>query len=108
MAGKTFINNTNYDLSVQLTVRKGANSGSEAGIVNFSLRHGNSSYVPYGDSDDPYLDGIAVNAVGGGNIIASQEFVITRGSTIDNDFNTNNCVNFGMKEDSIVLAFSNG
>jgi hypothetical protein len=108
MPGKTFTNATSYDLSVMLTVRQGVTPGTDLPPVNFSLNKGNSQYVPYGDDNNPFLDGIAINGIDKGNLIASQEFAITRGSSIDNDFNTNDHVAVRQSGDSFVLSFNNG
>lgn len=104
---KTFINNTGCSLSVLLTVRKGDIPGNEEDQNSFSLEPGEHTYVQYGGSDNPYLDGIAVNAVTDGAVIASQEFVITRSSDVDNALNVNDTVSFVMQGESIALAFSN-
>lgn len=108
MAGKTFVNTTNYSLLVQLTVRKGDQPGHTLNVVNFTLGEGVSSYIGYGDDQNPYLDGISVNATDQGNIITSQNFVTIRGSSVDNDFNINDHVTFSLNHDSLVLSYSNG
>jgi hypothetical protein len=107
VGAKTFVNNTGYSLSVMLTVRRGDQPGTEAGVDSFSLGTGGSLFVRYSGDENPYLDGIAVNAVDRGNIIAAQEFVISRGSDVDNALNTNNTVDFGMQNQSVVLGFRN-
>lgn len=107
MASKYFDNQTGYALSVMLTVRRGDTPGSDIDPVNFTLDKGKGQSVGYGDDSNPYLDGIAVNAVDNGNIIASQQFVITRGSSLDNDMNTNDRVAFALEDDALVLHFSN-
>jgi hypothetical protein len=107
LGAKTFVNNTGYSLSVMLTVRRGDQPGTEAGVDSFSLGQGWSLFVQYSGPENPYLDGIAVNAVDRGNIIASQEFVITRGSDVDNALNTNDTVDFGLQNQSLVLGFRN-
>lgn len=108
MASKYFDNKTGYDLSVMLTVRHGDTPGSDLAPVNFTLDKGAGQSISYGDDSNPYLDGIAVNAVDRGNIIASQQFVITRGSSIDNDMNTNDHIAFALDDDAMILQFSNG
>jgi hypothetical protein len=107
MGAKTFINNTGYNLSVMLTVRRGDMPGNEAGVDSFSLGSKGNLFVQYSGDDNPYLDGISVNAVDRGNIIASQDFVITRGSDVDNALNMNDTVCFDMQNESIILSFRN-
>jgi hypothetical protein len=108
MAAKTFVNETKYDLSVMLTVRKGDRPGTDTAPVAFTLEHGKRRSIGYGDAHSPYLDGIAANAVDRGNIIASQDFVITRGSGVDNSLNTHDTVVFSMEGVSLALSFRNG
>jgi hypothetical protein len=107
VGAKTFVNNTGYSLSVMLTVRRGDVPGNEAGVDSFSLGSGTSLYVQYSGDENPYLDGISVNAVDHGNIIASQDFAFTRGSEVDDALNKNNTVGFGLQNESIVLSFRN-
>jgi hypothetical protein len=107
MGAKTFRNATQYDLSIMLTVRRGDQPGNEEGTKSFSLSKGQRQFVEYSSGANPYLDGIAVNAVEYGNIVASQEFVITRGSQVDNEFNTNKCIDISMNETNITLSFHN-
>lgn len=108
MGAKTFINTTTYNLSVMLTVRSGATPGiDESTPDSFSLAPGKSQWVQYSGDEHPYLDGIAVNAIDHGNMVASQDFVVTRGSQVDNDLNTHDTVLFCMQNASIVLGFSN-
>lgn len=104
---KQFVNNTPDFLSVQITPRIGDTPGNEGPPVNFSLAPGQSADPIYGNDQNPFVDGISVNIVENGNITATQEFVLTRGSTVDNDFNMNGTVIFNLVGNSIVMAFSN-
>ena len=108
MAGKTFINQTTYELTVELTSRLGDTPGHEGRPVNFKLQPQAQSEVLFGDDKNPYLDAIMVKARGEGNMWTSVAKVLTRGSTIDNNFNTNDHVIFNMTEDSLVTTFRNG
>ena len=108
MARKTFINQTPYDLSVELTPRMGDAPGHEGTAVQFALKPQTQSQILYGDDKNPYLDGIMVKAHGEGNILTSTGKVVKRGSTVDNDFNTNDQVLVTMNRDWLVLTFRNG
>ncbi len=107
MGKKMFINNTGHDLSVQLQVRRGDTPGHLKGFKDFYMSKGQREMVEYSGPDNPYLDGISVNAIDSGEIVAEQQFVINRGSSLDNDFNTNDTVTFNWETENITLAFSN-
>jgi hypothetical protein len=107
MAGKIFGNRTPYDLSVQLTVRAGDTPGHTFGFVNVVIPSNTDQFVGYGNDSNPYLDGISLHGAGNGNKVASQETVLTRGSAVDNAFNTNDTVSFTQANQSIVMGFSN-
>ncbi len=66
-----------------------------------------TSLQTYGNDQNPFIDGIPVNIVQNGNMTATQQFVLTRSSTIDNDFNMNSTVIFNLMGNSIVMTFSN-
>jgi hypothetical protein len=107
MGAKTFINNSSYTLSVMLTVRQGDQPGHVFSVNSFSIGPNGTLAVQYSGDNNPYLDGISVNAVGNGNIITSQNSVNTRGSAVDNALNTNNTVSFAIQNTSILIGFSN-
>lgn len=107
MPGKTFRNQTSYDLSITLTPRAGDNPGNDLAPVSFSVRSGGSQYQAYGDDRNPYLDGIALNGAGNGGFIAAQEFAISRGSAIDDGLNKNDHVNISQSGTAFTLGFSN-
>ncbi len=108
MAQKNFTNDTPYALEVGLTIRAGAEPGREASREAFTLAARQSKVVPYGSQNDIYLDAIHATGNGNGNTISASGKVVTRGSSVDNDFNTNDHVTFAMSGDSIVMSFSNG
>jgi hypothetical protein len=108
MAQKTFTNDTPYALDVALTVRAGSEPGREAGRKAFTLAARGSQLVAYGSQNDPFLDAIEATGNGRGNTISAAAKVVTRGSSVDDDFNTNDRVTFAMSGDSIVLSFGNG
>jgi len=110
MGAKTFHNQTNLDLSVQLEVRKGDKPGNTLCYKNYSLASGDSRYCEYSDSRNPYLDGILINGVNDDEMIASQQFVFHRGGpgSLDAKFNTHNTVTITMSANKdFDLSFSN-
>jgi hypothetical protein len=108
MAQKNFTNETPYALDVVLTVRAGSDPGHEAGRESFTLAAHQSRVVAYGSPSDPYLDAIEATGNGHGNTISAAGKVVTRGSSVDDGFNTNDHVTFAMSGDSIVMSFRNG
>lgn len=107
MGQKMFINNTEYNFSVELRVRSGDTPGHVKDVKNFSMSKGQRIMFKYSESSDPYLDGICVKTTDNGGIISTQHIVTVRGSLIDNDFNTRDTVTFTMENENIILAFSN-
>lgn len=108
MAGaKTFINNTGKELSVTLYIRMSENPANSAGSKQFNLSVGQSEYVSYGDAVNIYLNGISVASISDGAIIAEQEFVITRGSNLDNQLNMNDTVTFTYPGGGFQISTSN-
>lgn len=104
---KKFQNETGWDLSVLLSVRAGSTPGHIWKQVPFSLSRGTDQVIKYGNEDNPFLDGISLNAVASGEIVATQEFVFKRGSQIDDDFNTNDTVIFYREDEQILMRFEN-
>lgn len=93
---KIFINNTGKDLEITLYVRQGANPINQATNqnVDFSLKNGEQKWIVYGDYYNVYLNGIKLIASYEGKIVSNSEIVIVRGSSLDNQLNTNNAVEF--------------
>jgi len=107
MAGrKLFVNNSGQDLQVTLFIRMSENPANNAGTKPFHLGRSQSTWVDYGDDQNIYLNGISIVSVYQGQIQARQEFVITRGSDLDNQFNMNNCVSFGFANGGFTIATS--
>jgi hypothetical protein len=84
MAGKTFTNYPTKTFGVTLFIRQSENPANNAGQTRFDLSSGQREYVGYGDSVNIYLNGITLASVSDGAITGEQEFVITRGSSLDN------------------------
>ncbi len=107
MGTKLFRNNTGKDLSVELEVRKGDSPSETLDMKSFSLSRGQSLNYTYSSDQNPFLNGMSVNAADGSSVIAEQQFIFKRGSELDNEFNMNNTVTFGLIAQSITVAFSN-
>ena len=63
--------------------------------------------MPYGDNVNIYLNGITLASISDGAIIAEQEFVITRGSNLDNQLNTNSIVSISFPGGGFQINCSN-
>lgn len=107
MAGKIFINQTQKSIRVTLFVRASENPANNAGQQRFDLSAGQSQYVPYGDNINIYLNGISLASVSDGALIGEQEFVITRGSPLDNQLNMNSVVNISFPGGGFQINCSN-
>ncbi|MGE0321901.1 MAG: hypothetical protein AB7K71_07915 [Polyangiaceae bacterium] len=107
MGTKLFCNNTGKDLSVELEVRRGDSPSETLDMKSFSLSRGQSMSYTYSTPQNPYLNGMSVNAADGSSVIAEQQFIFKRGSELDNEFNMNDTVTFGLIEQSITVKFTN-
>lgn len=92
-AFKYFFNNTGWTLSVALVVREGDDPRHQVpGEKTFSLESQRGAWHSYGDGQTPYLNGIRVSAFKNGGLVSIQEFVIVRGSELDDQLNRFNAV----------------
>jgi hypothetical protein len=107
MGAKTFINQTSYPLHITLTVRSGDTPGNEAGTQEFELAASQSQFYPYSDGTNPYLDGLVAVVDSAGSIIASQQAVTVRSSSVDDALNMNDTLSFSLQGQSLVVAYSN-
>lgn len=71
------------NLSIDLTVRRGSNPDDTRKTVSVSLGTGDSEMVTYGNDENPYLDGMAINGVENGEIVATQDFTFERDNEIE-------------------------
>ncbi|MCD1257241.1 hypothetical protein B5M42_000130 [Paenibacillus athensensis] len=93
MAGrKTFHNQTNHNLSLTLYIREGENPSNSAGTQDMALSPYESKVVEYGNSRNIYLNGFVLVALLNGEIMSRQEFVVTRGSQLDDKLNRNSII----------------
>jgi hypothetical protein len=107
MGTKTFNNKTNSALSLQLFVRKGDNPADLLNVQSLFIPAGKSERYTYSDNGNPYLNGMGVSTSGGPDAISSSEYVIQRGSAVDNLFNQNDTITIGMTGHSLVVQSSN-
>ncbi|MEA3063200.1 MAG: hypothetical protein QOJ94_2981 [Sphingomonadales bacterium] len=107
MGTKTFNNKTNSSLSLQLFVRKGDNPADLLNVQSLIIPAGKSERYTYSDNGNPYLNGMGVSTNGGPDAISSGEYVIQRGSAVDNLFNQNDTITIGMTGHSLVVQSSN-
>ena len=106
MGAKTFYNQTGHDLKIVLTVRLGSDPGTAADVQAFSLGNAQQTFFTYSGDDNPYLDGILVNATDDPNF-NGEIYVFTRGDANDNSMNTNNTVTLSAQGETPVFSFSN-
>jgi hypothetical protein len=91
---KLFINSTPNTLTTTIAIRSGANPSNTAGKQTFTLNPKQQSWIDYGTNSDIYLNGLSIVMIANGAVIGEQEFVIQRGSSLDNMLNMNNVITF--------------
>jgi hypothetical protein len=109
MAQKLFVNNTAYTVNGNLGVRLGSTPGQELNSVDFTLSPGPNSqqYVQYGDANDPYMDELELTAIADGGAILSDQVVLQRGGSVDNEFNMNDTIYVAMQGNNFVITTAN-
>ena len=107
MGAKTFKNQTNSQLSLQLFVRKGDDPASLLNVQSLMLAPGQSQNYNYSDNANPYLNGMGVVTNGGADGISAFQYVIQRGSPVDNLYNQNSVVTISMAGQSLTIQSSN-
>ena len=90
---KKFVNENSLNLTVTLYVRQGSNvSETISPVTTFSLPgNGGDTFVTYGSSSDPYLNGISFFADEGTDVASNGEWVGDKGDQYDkllNDYDT--------------------
>lgn len=108
MGAKTFRNQTNSSLTLTLFVRKGDNPASLLNIQSLTLAPGQSQNYNYSDNSNPYLNGMGAATNGGPDAISACQYVIQRGSPVDNLYNQSNTITISMSGHSLVVQSSNG
>lgn len=104
---KTLENRTGMDLSVVLTVRKGSDPSDTWKTVSAGLGDGDSKTVDYGNDENPYLNGIEVNGVDGGELLSTRAVTSQRGTEVDDGLNTNDTVVVTRDGATFHLEFEN-
>lgn len=107
MGAKTFSNKTSSSLILQLFVRKGDNPANLLNVQSLTLAAGQSQNYTYSDSSNPFLNGMGVATNGGSDAISSFQYVIQRGSAVDNLYNQNSKITISMSGQSLVVQSSN-
>ena len=94
MAYKIIVNSTDLSLDVTLYVRAGAEPGRILEEKQITLASGANGRVEYGNSANPYLNGIAISYVNtkAGNRVTQNRQVVQRGNGWDNRLNTKDTV----------------
>jgi hypothetical protein len=101
---KLFTNASPYDLQVTLVIRRSANPRDQAGTKDFPLQSKQSLWQEYGNNIDIYLNGIKLAGFLRGDLIAQQQIVIDRGSSLDNQLNMKNGVDFGFANNAFTMT----
>jgi hypothetical protein len=105
MAGrKLFTNQSPYGMGVTLIIRASSDPRNQAGTKEFYLEARQSQWQEYGNNVDIYLNGIKLVAAFKGQMIGQQYIVIDRGSSLDNQLNMRNGVDFGFANDTFNVS----
>lgn len=107
MAQKLMVNSTSYIIQGTITVRSGSTPGQDSGTADFTLQPNSQAMVPYGDANDPYMDALTLSAITNGSIILSDQIVITRGSSLDNEFNMNDTIYIAISNNNFTITSAN-
>lgn len=109
MAQKLFVNNTPYTVNGDIGVRQGSQPGNELNSVQFTLDPGpgTQKMVPYGDPSDPYMDSLQLTAIADGGAIVSNQIILIRGSSLDNEFNMNDTIYIALQNNMFVVTSGN-
>lgn len=97
--GKIFNNKTDKDVALTLYIREGDDPGDSAGTKDVNLPPFETQVVNDYNKQETYLNGLVITALFNGEVMSRQEFVVTRGSELDNKLNQN---------DTIDIVYENG
>jgi hypothetical protein len=108
-ATKRFVNRTGGYLQVTLVVRRGDDpKNSLPNPVSFDLENGKELVKQYSDAGNVYLNDIEVKLLLPGNDIPRRASLVgTRGSAVDNDYNTRDTMIFLYQSGAIILEVRN-
>jgi hypothetical protein len=107
MARKRFLNKTGYRLSTELSVRQGDRPGVEKDIVTCTLEKDADTYVDYGDSGSPFMDGLSVTPINANGISPKSVKVKDKSSITDNNFNQNDTIVIFLDKNAVTFSFTN-
>lgn len=109
MPAKLFINNTGYAVNGNLTVRMGSQPGQNHSSVQFSLdpAMGSQLVVNYGDASNVFMDQLEVSTLALGGYIVCNQIIVTRGSVLDDMYNTNDTVTLSLSNQCFAIRTSN-
>jgi len=96
---KQVVNNTEFDLSITLFVRKGANiNAKEFGTVCFDIDAGSIEEIEYGNLQNGYLNGIRLAAKVDGSDVCYMEMVSDENCALDQRLNCSDTISIGRIE----------
>lgn len=108
MAGvKTFVNKAPSTISVSLFVRQGDNPANQAGTTSFDLKSGETKKVQYGNSSDVFVNGYSLVAGFSGDVFNQDATVTARGSSLDNQWNTNSIFEINFSNNAFTINAHN-
>lgn len=107
MAKKKFINQSKFDIAVQLRVRQGTMPGTTKEIKNFTLCSKGETMIEYGDAENPFVDALSINGICAGSVTTETFIVLDKSSKMDDLFNCNDTVEIGYADGLFTLNFRN-
>jgi hypothetical protein len=106
-AAKTFVNKSSLPISISLFVRQGDNPANQAGTTSFDLKPSETRKVQYGNSTDIYVNGYSLTAGFSGDVFSQDATVTARGSSLDNQWNTNSVVEINFANNGFSINAHN-
>ena len=107
MAQKKFINQSKFDIAVQLRVRQGTMPGKTKEIKNFTLCSKGETMIEYGDAENPFVDALSINGICAGAVTTETFIVLDKSSKMDDLFNCNDTVDISYSDGLFTLSFRN-
>ncbi len=104
---KTFVNHAPSGVSVSLFVRQGDNPSNQAGTTSFDLKPGETKKVQYGNSSDVFVNGYSLVSGFGGDVFNQDATVTSRGSSLDNQWNTNSVFEINLSQNIFTINAHN-
>lgn len=109
MARKLMVNNTQYEINGNLTVRAGDTPGKDLDTVHFSIPAGpgTKQFVDYGNDQNPYVDQLEISGMTDGAMVISDQVIMIRGGQMDNMFNMNDTIYIALDGQSFEIKSGN-